>query len=116
MGSYAVDRTRWAEFTIFEQMGNIGSEVGRAIKAQRAGKPERVEGAIARALDLFDATTELLVEERSPRTKEVLRARNEFLRLFYDGTFDEQADAVERYFMQYALAARNMRLRSAQPR
>ena len=108
MSSYRIDRERWRELGILDQMGNIGSEVGRAIKAQRAGKIERRDGAIERALDLFDATVEGLVAERSPRTKEVLRARNEFLRLFYDGTFDSDADALERYFMQFAVAARTV--------
>ena len=30
MGSYQVDRKQWARLSINEQMGNIGSEVGRA--------------------------------------------------------------------------------------
>lgn len=108
MPSYEIDRRRWAELTIFEQMGNIGSEVGRAIKATRAGKEARAQGAIDRAVDLLDATIEALVAERSPRVKEVLRARGEFLRLFFDGTFDEDADNIERYFSQFATAARTM--------
>ena len=106
MTSYRVDYEHWASLSILQQMGNIGSEVGRAIQAQRAGKPKRVEGAIDRALDLFDATIQVLAEQRSPRLKEVLRARGEFLRLFYDGTFDEDADAIDRYFRWFALAAR----------
>jgi hypothetical protein len=36
----------------------------------------------------------------------VLRAREEFLRLFFDGTFENDADKIERYFMDYAFAAR----------
>ncbi len=106
MGSYQVDRKQWARLSINEQMGNIGSEVGRAIKARRAGKEGRVQGAIDRALDLFDATTEVLVARKSYRVREVLRAREEFLRLFYDGTFDDDADNIERYFMWFACAAR----------
>jgi len=106
MSSYQIDRTRWAQLDILEQMGNIGSEVGRAINAQRAGREERVQGAIERALDLFSATTEQLVQEKSYRLREVLRARNEFLRLFYDGTFQSEADGIERYFNQLAVAAR----------
>jgi hypothetical protein len=106
MNDYRIDRNRWAELNIFEQMGNIGSEVGRAIKARRNGNEERLEKAIARALDLFAATTELLVKEKSPRLSEVLRARNEFLRLFYDGTFDDDSESIERYFTQFAVAAR----------
>lgn len=41
MGDYQVDRARWAELAILEQMGNIGSEVGMAIAAHRNGKTER---------------------------------------------------------------------------
>ena len=107
MPSYSIDREKWGRLTLCEQMGNIGAEVGRAIKAHRKEKPERTEAAIDRALDLFAATVEGLVAQRSPRTKEILRARDEFLRLFYDGTFDTDADAIERYFTQFAVAAQN---------
>jgi hypothetical protein len=106
MNHYEIDRERWSRLNIHEQMGNIGSEVGRAIKARRMGKEGRVFGAIERALDLFDATTELLIQRKSYRVREVLRARNEFLRLFYDGTFETDASKTERYFMLFALAAR----------
>ena len=107
MSNYQIDRERWGQLTFFEQMGNIGSEVGRAIKSHKNGQEERVAAAIARALDLFSATTEQLVAEQSPRLREVLRARDEFLRLFYDETFDSDAASIERYFTQFALAARN---------
>lgn len=106
MSNYQVDRQYWSQFNIFEQMGNIGSEVGRAIKARRRGKTDRMDGAIDRALDLFDATVECLVAERQfPRVREVLLAREEFTRLFWDNTFDRDADALERYFMNFAVAA-----------
>lgn len=108
MASYEIDRQKWAELSIFEQMGNVGSEVGRAIKATRAGKERRAQNAIDRAVDLLDATVEVLVREKKPGTKEVLRAREEFLRLFYDGTFEQDADNIERYFNQFAVAARRM--------
>lgn len=109
MSDYRIDRNQWAQLSIIKQMGNIGSEVGKAINAQRRGKTERINGAIDRALDLFDATAELLVKERSPRTKEVLRARDEFLRLFFDGTFENDAEGIEKYFTQFSVAARNQR-------
>lgn len=106
MTSYQVNRADWSNYSIFEQMGNIGSEVGRAINAHRLGNTRREQGAIDRALDLFDATIEALAKEKSPRLREVLLAREEFARLFYDGTFNSDADALERYFMNYAVAAR----------
>jgi len=106
MSNYQMDRERWAQFSIFEQMGNIGSEVGRAINAWRKGDTARADGAIYRALDLFDATAEVWAKRKSPKTREVLRARECFVALFYGGTFEQDADALERYFMQFALAAR----------
>ena len=107
MANYEIDRERWAELTIFEQMGNIGAEVGRAVNATRAGKDKRAQGAIDRAVDLLDATVEVLVAQKSPRVKEVLRAREEFLRLFFDGTFEEDADNIVRYFNLFAMVARS---------
>lgn len=106
MASYEIDRERWSQLSIYEQMGNISSEVGRTINATRAGKEQRAQKAIDRAVDLLDATVEVLVAQKSPRVKEVLRAREEFLRLFYDGTFEEDADAIARYFNFFAIAAR----------
>mgnify|MGYP001553856586 FL=1 len=106
MSNYQIDRTRWAQLDILNQMGNIGSEVGRAIAAKRRGDSERFEGALGRALDLFDATQEALVEAKSPRFKEVRRARDQFLSLFFGDSFERTADNIERYFMQFATAAR----------
>ena len=105
---YRMDRGRWARLSFDEQMGNIGSEVGRAIAARRAGKPLREERAIARAIDLFGATAEVWVGTLySYRLREVLRSRDEFLRLFYDGTFEDDADNIERYFLFFAWRARS---------
>ena len=104
---YQISREQWAKMTINGQMGNIGSEVGRAIIAHRNGNKAREDRAIDRAIDLFSATIEVLVGTKySYRLKEVLRAREEFLRLFFDGTFETDADNIERYFMNYAFAAR----------
>lgn len=107
MGEYAFDRTRWAKLSFYEQMGNIGSEVGRAISARRNGMIERETRAIDRAVDLFSATVEVHIGTAySYRLKEVLRARDEFLRLFFDDTFEKDADKIECYFMNFAFLAR----------
>lgn len=109
MNDYQIDRQRWSQMNIQEQMGNIGSEVGRSIKAWQLSDAERFDGALYRALDLFDATVEGLVATRSPRSKEVLRAKDQYLALFFDNTFKKDAEKIENYFMQYALAARRNR-------
>ncbi len=110
MSEYAFDRSKWAGLSFEEQMGNIGAEVGRAIIAHRSDKPDREARAIDRAIDLFSATAEVLIGTKySYRLKEVFRARDEFLRLFFDGTFDTDADKIERYFMYFSFAARRSR-------
>lgn len=108
---HSMNRERWSKLSIFEQMGNIGSEVGRSITAKRRGDDEAFDGALDRALDLFNATAEVLVEQHSPRVREVLRARDQYLQLFYGDTdsFDD-APALEKYFMQFAIAARSQRV------
>ncbi len=106
MNSYKVDRTRWAKMTILEQMGNIGSEVGRTIKAKASGDQTRFEATLARALDLFSATTEVLIAQKSARVREVLIAREQFLNLFFGSAPVGDDKKLENYFMQYAVAAR----------
>ena len=97
-----IDREKWACLSLIEQMGNISSEVGRAIKSRET--PARRDGAIERAIDLFSATAACC---SGRRLREVLRARDEFLRLFYGDSTDFKG--VERYFNQFALAARRGR-------
>jgi len=106
MNSYTVDRRRWGTMNILEQMGNIGSEVGRSIAAKRSGDEERFRGALIRALDLFDATIEVLIAQKSSRVREVFIARDQYLNLFFGNAPKDDDKKIENYFMQYAVAAR----------
>lgn len=103
MSEHVFDRQKWASLTIFEQMGNIGSEVGRALAAKRRGDEESLRGALWRGLDLFDATAEAWARKQSPRTVEILRARELFVEA---ATTDKDDPMLEDYFMQFAIAAR----------
>jgi len=101
--NYSIDRERWFALDILEQLGNIGSEVGRSLKLKRQGRD--FESALIRALDLFDATTEHLVLLKSHRLKEVLRAKEQYLSALY--IVDDPG--IEKYFTQCAIAARKRR-------
>ena len=103
MNIYSVDRKKWAALGVFEQMGNIGSEVGRSLLAKRNGDEQSAQAAVARALDLFDATTEAWLVASPPRTKELLRAKEQYLEAYSDPTTD---NGIENYFMQFAIASR----------
>ena len=102
MIKYQVDRRKWQKLTILEQMGNIYSEVGRTFKAKTRGSSADATHAAARAFDLFDATCEQLAAQKSPRLREVLRARE----IFADEYLCSNYTTLERYFMQFATAAR----------
>ena len=110
MSMVGIDRERWAGMTLMEQMGNIGSEVGRSIQAKRNGNQQRFEAALSRALDLFSATVEATLQDQPYRTKELLRARDQYLHLFFGDVRDlSDAPSLEKYFFHFALAARRSR-------
>ncbi len=54
MSEHVFDKAKWQSLTIFEQMGNIGSEVGRAFSAKRRGDEVAMTGALYRGLDLIE--------------------------------------------------------------
>ncbi|MBI2025363.1 hypothetical protein HYT04_01050 [Candidatus Kaiserbacteria bacterium] len=49
----AISKERWFTLTLAEQMGHIGSEVGRARIWQDKGDEKAFWGAVTRALELF---------------------------------------------------------------
>ena len=104
---YEVDQERWSKMNIFDQMGNISSEVGRSFNAKRHNNDADCLQAVKRAIDLFDATVLALISKKSPRVKEVLRAKETYLTAIFDKNESPTDDqSLERYFMQYAVASR----------
>ena len=104
---YVVDKDRWSRMNIFDQMGNISSEVGRSFNAKRHGNKADCLQAVWRAIDLFDATISMLIATKSPRSKEVLRAKEVYLSAIYGDSEQPTEDrALEQYFMQFAIASR----------
>lgn len=101
MSKHIFDREKWAQLTLFEQMGNIGSEVGRTMKAMQRNDEDSMRGAYYRGLDLIDATVSSVT--LPGRRRELLRARE----LFSTSVELKRVDrSLDNYFMQYAIAAR----------
>jgi len=103
---HAQSAERWQTLTLVEQLAHVGSEVERAIRTHSSGNRVRFEGALTRALELFDLTA---ADERwrGPRRREILRAREEFCRLFFDADVPwDSARGLQRYFLAFATAAR----------
>jgi len=97
---------RWNTLPLVDQLAHVGSEVDRTIRAHASGNRLRFDGALSRALELFDLTA---ADERwrGARRREILRARSEFCRLFFDDSVSpDSAAGLSRYFLQFAIAAR----------
>jgi hypothetical protein len=94
---------KWLTFSLAEQLGNIGSEVSRAIRAR--GDEKRFEGCVIRALELFELTIQ---DPRwKKRLKELTRAREVFCDAVLGGTeYGSSLEDLDRYFYYFALSAR----------
>jgi hypothetical protein len=82
--------------------------VARALRARSNGQPDRAGTALDRALELFDLT---LADQRwATRRKEIARAR-EIVCDYLVGTnaYGSSAEALDAYFLAFALAARRTR-------
>ena len=97
---------RWFGLSLAEQLGNVGSEVGRALK-WRSRHPDIARGALERALELIDLTLDDPRHRASAaRLREICRAR-EVLLDFLVGTNEYQSTetSLRRYFDAFAAAA-----------
>lgn len=103
----AMAQGSWSKLSLAEQLGNIGSEVGRAASWEKRD-PKLSQGAAERALELFDLS---LDDSRwhLPAKQEIARARE----LFCDALLGEQSyktsmKDLEPYFFNFAFLARNI--------
>ena len=92
----------WQKMTLNEQLGNIGSEVGRVLRARDESSREH---AFERALDLFDLTT--ADPRRQKQLKEILRARELFVAASLGrDEYGTSLEDLDNYFLYFAIAAR----------
>lgn len=95
----------WHKMTLAEQMGNAGSEVGRALNWQKKGRKEFAQKSADRALEMLDLT---LSDYRwHDRLRELCRARNLTADYLYGiNEFRSSPEMLEKYFFQFAVIAR----------
>lgn len=97
---------RWNEMPFGKQMGNIGSEVSRAIKSKNKGNQERMYSCVERALELIDLTIiscQLSGEKSHGRLKEVLRCRDEICDYFFGyNEYEVNEQLMQKYFDAFA--------------
>lgn len=100
---------RWAQMTLVEQLANIGTEVGRAVRARERNNESRLASALDRALELFDLS---LADDRwrGPRRREIARSREIFCDYVVGiNEFRSSPADFDAYFLPFAVAARRGR-------
>ena len=105
MSSHEFDLESWSQQSVFWQLGNIGSEVGRALNAKRQGKEARMLSAFYRGMDLINATVNAWTKQ-GKSAYELLIAREQFAESILT---DKEDPKLEQYFMQFAIAERLQR-------
>lgn len=94
----------WQDFTLMEQLANVGAEVGRCIAWQTNGYGNPQE-AFYRALELIEFT--LSDPKNKERLKEICRTREALVDWFtHSNTYHTTSAQWEVYFLQFTYAAR----------
>jgi hypothetical protein len=98
---------RWNELSLVEQLGNIGSEVERALKWKKKNNPDYCMRAFERALELLDLT--LACPAHRHRLREIARTREILVDFFYgENQFATTEEFLSAYFLRFACAARRI--------
>jgi hypothetical protein len=99
---------RWHELSFFEQMANVGAEVGRTISWKNRNRPDYSQRAFERALELLDLTTG--DPKNRGRLRELLRVREALADCYaFDNIYQSSDESWQRYFYPFEFAARARR-------
>lgn len=100
-----VDKKRWQSQTFYQQMGNIASEISRAIRLKEQKDIKHMCSSLWRTLELLDLTIED-VKNRA-RLKELCRFK-EVLGDWYCQTevYSVNPEALKNYSLNFAMLAR----------
>lgn len=102
-----IARGGWHELSLAEQLGNVGSEISRAVKWS-ARNPDTARAALYRALELIDLTLDDPRHRQSaPRLRELARTREVVVDFFAGpNEYGSTSASLLKYFDQFALSAR----------
>jgi hypothetical protein len=97
--------SRWFQFTLFEQLGNVGSDIDRAISWRKKGDFDYSKQAFDRALELLNWTIKD-PKNRGPRLRELCRVREAVIDYFmYDNRYCSTDEDWQKYFFNFAYMA-----------
>ena len=101
----SLENGRWFKLSLNEQMGNIGTEVGRIIRAEKQNNQVAKNNALERCLELFDLT--ISDRRRIHQLKEIIRAREVLVDSMADQKeYYSDLASIDKYFMHFAVASR----------
>ena len=96
-----MDKNRWRQLTVREQIGHITSEIVRAKNWQAKNDWASRNGALERALELIDSTLESCTPSRR---REFARLREVTAHCFVNSdVYDVSLDDLERYGMSHLI-------------
>jgi len=96
--------SKWSKMSIYEQMANVGAEVGRAITWRNKNNEEISRNAFYRALELIDTT--VFVTTKKSSIKELLRLREILVDYFAgENIYNSTDEWLNKYFYYYNFAA-----------
>ncbi len=100
-----IDEKRWQRFSFYQQMGNIASELSRAIRFKEQNDFKHMQSSLLRLIELLDVTKE--DSQNKNRLKEICRFK-EVVSDWYCGTnvYSVLPETLKNYAMTFALAAR----------
>lgn len=99
-------KDRWNSFSIFEQMANIGAEVGRMNSWRKKRNKQMSLNAFYRALELVDFS--VADSKNKTSLKEILYIRELLVDDYLGKNIYHSSDtAWEKYFLPFNIAARN---------
>ncbi len=109
-------KQKWLNYSLAEQLGNIGSEVDRVIMWQDRKQDDLAEKAFYRAIELLD------LSKSDPRwagrrRRELCRLREVFCDAYYGSQiYATPLSYFSKYCYDFALVANKQKLEAAKPK
>lgn len=100
-----LDPERWFQFSLFEQLANVGTDIERTISWRNRGNIEYSNEAFKRALELLQLTI-IDPKNKNWTRRELVRVREALIDYFvYDNEYGSSDKAWQDYFFAFNYAA-----------
>ena len=99
-----IDEKRWQRFSFYQQMGNIASEISRAINFKNKKEKKHLDASLWRLLELVDLTIE--DEKNKLKLKELCRFKEVIGDWFCQtNVYRVNPESLKNYSIQFAMLA-----------